>query len=508
MKQRKVILFEMNEVPYRVIDHFVEKHPSSTLRRILDRSKQFNTVCEDQIELDPWISWPTLHRGVIDQDHKILHLGQSLEVADLQYPSIWNILSQNDISVGVFGSLHTSAAPKDLSKYTFYVPDFFSNEVFSYPQSLESFQRFNLVMTRRSARNVDSRIPLSDTLDFLAQYIRSGISLSTLQSIFSALFNELRKPHLKCRRRSIQPLIGLDIFLNLMRTSQPDFSTFYTNHVAAAMHRFWAAAFPDDVDNNTMPTDWRTKYVEEIDFSMKILDQLLQRLKNFVDERNDTILVIASSIGQQAVRAETTKGFTTITNLNQFMLALGLGVEDWEERHTMVPCISVIVEPSKARAFEQKLNSISVGKSQMTKNEKEIPPLSYDIKDGNSFQIYVYFEGGLNSEVVVEIENEIVSTEFLGFGFFEHQEEVSCSGRHTPFGSLIIYDPSQSAESTERTLISTLDIAPAILKNFNLDIPPYMNQFNSDLFDVSQTASQSDLKVTGGGVEKTVVRVA
>jgi hypothetical protein len=507
MKKRKVILFEMNEVPYRVVDHFVEKYPSSTLKKILDKSKQFNTVCEDQIELDPWISWPTLHRGVIDQDHKILHLGQSLEVADLQYPSIWDMLSQKNISVGVFGSLHTSVVPKDLSKYTFYVPDFFSNEVFSYPKSLESFQRFNLIMTRRSARNVDSRIPLSNTLDFLAQYIRSGMSLYTLQSIFSALFDELRKPHLKCRRRSIQPLVGLDIFLDLMRTSQPDFATFYTNHVAAAMHRFWAAAFPDDVNDNAMPADWCSKYVEEIDFSMKILDQLLKRLKNFVDQRKDTVLVIASSIGQQAVRAETTKGFTTITNLNQFMLALGFEVDDWEERHTMVPCISIIVEPSKARAFEQKLNSISVGEKQMTKNEKEIPPLSYDIKDGNSFQIYIYFERGLNSEVV-KVENNIVSTEFLGFGFFEHQEEVSCSGRHTPFGSLIIYDPSQNAASTERTLISTLDVAPAILKNFNLDIPPYMNQLNSDLFDVARLGSQTDLKVTGGGVEKTVVRAA
>jgi hypothetical protein len=507
MKQKKVILFEMNEVPYRIIDRFVEKYPSSTLKKILDKSKQFNTVCEDQIELDPWISWPTLHRGVIDQDHKILHLGQSLEVADLQYPSIWNILSQKNISVGVFGSLHTSAVPKDLSKYKFYVPDFFSNEVFSYPQSLESFQRFNLIMTRRSARNVDSRIPLSDTLDFLARYIRSGMSLSTLQSIFSALFDELRRPHLKCRRRSLQPLVGLDIFLNLMKTSQPDFSTFYTNHVAAAMHRFWAAAFPDDVNDNAMPADWCSKYVEEIDFSMKILDRLLERLQNFVDERKDTILVIASSIGQQAVRAETTKGFTTITNLKQFMSALGLGADDWEERHTMVPCISVIVEPSKAEAFEQKLNSISVGGNKMTKNEKEIPPLSYDIKDGKSFQIYIYFEGGLNNTEVIKFENKIVTSEFLGFGFFVHQEEVSCSGRHTPFGSLIIYDPSQNTASTERSLISTLDIAPAILKNFNLDIPPYMNQVNSDLLDVARLSSQTNLKVTGGGVEKTVVRV-
>jgi hypothetical protein len=507
MQQRKVILLEMNEVPFRIIDDFVERYPRSTLKKILDKSKQFDTVCEDQIELDPWISWPTLHRGVIDKDHKILHLGQSLEAADLQYPPLWDILSQKNISVGVFGSLHSSVVPKDLSKYTFYVPDFFADKVFSHPQNLESFQEFNLIMTRRSARNIDRRIPLSNTLGFLARYIYSGMSWSTLQSTFSALLSEFRTPHLKCRRRSIQPLVGLDIFLNLMRNSQPDFSTFYTNHVAAAMHRFWAAAFPDDVHDNAMPEDWRMKYVDEIDFSMKILDQLLMRLKNFVDEKKDTVLVIASSIGQQGVRAEATKGFTTITSLNQFMLAMGLEPQDWGEKHTMVPCISVIVDPSKASAFEQKLNSITVGKNQMIKNEREIPPLSYDIKDGNSFQIYIYFEGGLSSEVV-QFEGKEVSTEVLGFGFFEHQEEVSCSGRHTPFGSLIIYDPSQSVASTERILISTLDVAPAILQNFNLDIPPYMSQPKSDLLDVRELGSQAELKVSGGGVEKTVIRAA
>ena len=68
---KKIILFEMNEVPFRIIDEFVKLHPASQIADILARSKQLDTVCEDQIELDPWISWSTLHRGVIDQDHRV-----------------------------------------------------------------------------------------------------------------------------------------------------------------------------------------------------------------------------------------------------------------------------------------------------------------------------------------------------------------------------------------------------------------------------------------------------
>lgn len=83
---RKIILFELNEVPFRVIDEFCKTYPNSELAALMSRSHQFVTTCEDEIELDPWISWPTLHRGVTDRKHRILSLGQILDKVDEQYP--------------------------------------------------------------------------------------------------------------------------------------------------------------------------------------------------------------------------------------------------------------------------------------------------------------------------------------------------------------------------------------------------------------------------------------
>jgi hypothetical protein len=512
IKSRKIILFEMNEVPYKVIDHYVEKFPNSTLAKILTSSKQLNTVCEDQIELDPWISWPTLHRGVIDQQHQILHLGQSLEFANVNYPSVWELLAQQNVSVGIFGSLHSSSAPPSLSNYKFYVPDFFSNEVFAYPNDLESFQKFNLIMTRRSGRNVDSQIPLSSTLPFLLRYLKSGINLDTIKTTIDVLLNEFFNPHLKCRRRSIQPLIGMDIFSDLMYQFQPGFSTFYTNHVAAAMHRFWAAAFPNDVEDNPMPLDWRQKYSSEIEFTMHVLDKLLQNIKRFVDTHNDYILMIASSMGQYAIRAETTPGYTTIGNLDLFMKSMGLSSDEWQQRFAMVPCISVIVEASKSDDFEQKLQSLSVGSDRMQRSQKEIAPLSYDRKEDNSFQIFVYFEGE-QSLTQANIRDSSSAFDEIGFNYFQHQDQICCSGRHTPFGSLIIYDPTKSiptsqSQSTSRSTISTLDIVPAILQNFGLGIPNYMNTPDPTLLDVTRSDRKTLVTVSGGGVEQTVTRTS
>jgi hypothetical protein len=152
---RKVILFEMNEVPYRIIDDFVSRRPESNLAKLMVRSRQFDTVCEDQVELDPWISWPTLHRGVIDEQHRIRHLGQSLDWANFHYPPIWELLAHAGRCVGVFGSLHTSQVPAPLKNYAFYLPDFFADNNFAHPSQLRAFQQFNLLMTRLSARNID-----------------------------------------------------------------------------------------------------------------------------------------------------------------------------------------------------------------------------------------------------------------------------------------------------------------------------------------------------------------
>jgi hypothetical protein len=492
---RKVILFELNEVPYRVIDDFVGRHPRSNLAGITARSKQFETVCEDQIELDPWISWPTLHRGVIDEQHRIQHLGQSLEWANRRYPPVWEVLARNGRSVGVFGSLHSSDVPAALDNYAFYVPDFFADECFAHPPGLRAFQEFNLLMTRRSARNVDRRIPLRAAGGFLRQYLRNGFNWSTVGKLTAALSAERVWPHRRSRRRSLQPLIGLDVFLPLVRRTRPDFATFYTNHVAANMHRFWAAGFPGDISGNPMPMDWRRKYAGEIEYSMRVLDGMLGRVRALADA-SDYLLLAASSIGQSGVPSTRITGFTTITHLERFMARMGVADGQWKRKPAMVPCLSVWVDPARADGFEERLRSLRIGRYQVQKAQREgNAPFTYD-RTADGFHLFVYFE-----------ELDLQAGD-LGLGFFPHDEEVACSGRHTPFGTLMVYDPRHAARAGDRSRISTLHVAPALLHNFGIPVPPYMAACDPCLLDVTQPGSPLSVGIRGGGVETPVTRVA
>jgi hypothetical protein len=504
--KRRLILIEANEIPFRVIDDYVETRPRSHLANLVATSKQLSTVCEDQVELDPWISWPTLHRGVIDEEHQILHLGQSLDFADQHYPPIWRLLSSQGVKVGVMGSLHSSNIPGDVDGYAFYVPDFFANEPFAHPPDAIAFQQFNLLMTRRSARNVETGLPLRSAAQFLKYYATHGMSRTTVTATFKELLAETFHHHLSCRRRSIQPLLSLDVFLHLMRCTQPDFATLYTNHVAAAMHRYWAAAYPDDPGGTVMPDEWRRMYKDEIRYAMDCLDLMLGRLMKFA-RRNDYLLLVCGSMGQAAYKSEETSGFVTIVDLDQFMTRMGLARSDWTERHAMVPCVSVTVEPARADEFEERLRSISCDGQPMALEKREVPPLSYD-RVGETFHLFVYFERYVG-QLKAEFAGTPVSIDTLGWGFHEHQDHIDCSARHTPHGLLLVHNPPVTPiEGSCRATISTLDIAPTLLDYFGVPVPDYMHSPDRTILDPAVLGAAVVVTGEGGGVEETVKREA
>ena len=84
----RLIILELNEVPYKVTDYFAAKRPASHLARILPRSAQFTALTPDTIDLHPKVSWQTFHRGVPDKEHGILEFNQDTTDIDQTYPRL------------------------------------------------------------------------------------------------------------------------------------------------------------------------------------------------------------------------------------------------------------------------------------------------------------------------------------------------------------------------------------------------------------------------------------
>jgi hypothetical protein len=466
--KRKLLLLEVNEVPYRVIDAYCSLRPSSNLARLLARSAQYETVTEDKLALDPWISWPTFHRGVNDEQHQILHLGQVIEDTDLKYPPIWRILKAKGLSVGVFGSLHSSAIPEDASTYSFYVPDYFGTNPFAHPKELLPFQVLNLAMTRQSARNVSRKMPVSAFARFLVSAPSLGLTLRTVADSSSHLLREAFNKSLRIRRRAYQPLVMADLFLQQLERTQPDFVTFYTNHVAAAMHRYWGAAFPMDY---AQPLDqkWINQYSGEITFAMDKLDVILGRMLRFIDQHPEYVLMAASSMGQAAIPAEKTFEFLTITDLSKFMAHTGAPSDAWEARPAMVPCQCVVIREEYRDQVLRAVKSLSLDGAKFKEANRPTAPMSYDERERGFFQFFVQFDN-YRGTGHASIGSKTVPLSEIGLGITAHEDGVNCTAQHVPEGSLFVYGAGTTATGIAgRKTISTLAVTPSIMKYFDFD---------------------------------------
>lgn len=460
---RRVIVYELNEVPLRIVDAFMGWQPNSFLARRAADFQVWETSCEDEGPLSPWVTWPTLQRGVTDTRHGIRHFGQDLHEIDRRYPPIWSLLCAHGVSTGVFGSLHTYPLPENVARYAFYVPDTFASGPECHPDSLSTFQAFNLAMARESARNVSSDVPWAQALRFLLRAPALGLRAATIGALARQILDERRQPIRRVRRRTYQTVLAFDFFVKLLEQKRPEFCTFFTNHVASSMHRYWAARFPDDYGEFEYPTDWVERFSGEIEFTMGIVDAEVARLAAFVEHNPDYVLWVTSSMGQAPTKARVARTQTYVRKLDRFMARLGFDHSDWEQRPAMDPDVNVVVTPEKTAQFVEAVSKLEVNGSPVRLDERENGFFNIGVVGANVEDLPPYARFG----------DEQVHFDELGLENVEIEDQAGTSAYHIPEGSLLVFDP-RGRGFPGRKRVSTLALAPFLLRNFGAPVPSYM----------------------------------
>lgn len=459
----KIILFELNEVPWRVIDDFIAERPQSCLARLLPGMRTFRTYAEDTT-LSPWITWPSLHRGVGDEQHTVSDFGQDLAEVNAAYPSVWELLARHGVPTGVCGSLHTYPLPSNVGSYRFFIPDVFAAGSECFPRDIEAFQDFNLEMSRASARNVSTAVPWQKAWRLLAGAAGLGLKPRTLLDVGLQIADERRRKWVRVRRRTYQVVLAFDIFMKQLNATRPAFSTFFTNHVASSMHRYWAARYPDDYAQFNYENDWVDTYRDEITWTMAKFDAMLARLERFVDHSPDYALWIATSMGQAATEASEVQTQVYLQDIGRFMQRLGFSPADWEVRPAMLPRVIVAMKHGRADELAALLQAIQIG---------DRGPLPWKRLDGDVFRIH---PGALQNvrDEVCRLGDRTVPFAELGFANVAIEDSAGQSAYHIPNGALLIHAPHQPRGTETRTEISTLDVAPMILANYGVRAPAYM----------------------------------
>jgi hypothetical protein len=462
---KKIILFELNEVPLRVIDQFCRWSPRSALARRIDSCHQYETFTEDVGHLSPWTTWPTLHRGVVNSRHTIANFGQDLHSVNQEFPPLWELLAREGVQTGVCGSLHSYPMPADLNHYAFYLPDTFAAGSECFPGRLAAFQDLNLRMSRESALNVSKKIPWQAALSMLAAAPGLGLRPATLVEVGVQLIGERLAAWRKIRRRTYQAVLAFDVFMKQLSKTTPDFVSFFTNHVASSLHRYWAATFPTDYDQFGFDRDWVRTFSHEIQFTMQKFDDMFARLVRFVDDHPQYNLWIATSMGQAATTALPIETTLLVSDVPRFMAALGIDASRWLRSPAMVPQLNVrILGDDSAATFRSALGGLLI----------DGHPVRYRETEGNFFSIDLGHPNLHLRPPVAVCHGRSVAFAQLGLETTRLDDKSAATAYHIPQGSLLVYDPLNRKAKAGRPQISTLEIAPTLLQNYAVPIPSYM----------------------------------
>ena len=473
---RRFILFELNEVPLRVVRHYADRHPGSAFGKILEQGRHWTTVTPDQGHLSPWVTWPTLHRGVSSADHRIAALGQDVGATDSKFPPMWSILAQAGRRVGMFGSLHSYPLPPDLDAYDFYVPDTFAAGPEAKPAELAAFQQFNLHMVDRSGRNVSGDLPVKQALPFLLRSLPAGIRPATMAKIARQVASERIWRHRTARRRTIQSLLAFDLFLAQLQSKKPDAAFFFTNHVASSMHRYWPATFIGDYQVTKWSEEWVRRFAGEVDYVMAEADQMLGDLLAFAERNPEYVVLVASSMGQAAVD-ESNRQISTevlLRDMDKFLNAIGVE-GGWQRRRTMEPTYTLAFdEESSAEACMSGLAMLKIAGK----------PIDYRRLDSRCIEIVLGHSNIADENLTITIGNQSFQPSNVGIANVPIEDEVGAAAYHIPEGVLLAYDPrNEWREIDSDEPVSTTRIAPTLLELQGVRPPAYMDQSLADFAD-------------------------
>lgn len=319
---RQVIMYELNEVPWPIIDLYTRVRPASALARALPQASCLTTICDDPEPLQPWRTWPALHSSMYTRDHNSYDLGQ--DPFTFRGEPIWDVASDAGRVVGIFGPMQ-SWPPRTFANGGFYIPDTFARSAATDPPTLERFQAFNLTMTRENTFSPSRDLSLRSLAAVGVDLLRLGLSARSLATISHHIFEEFRDDRHQAARSAMQALPSFDLYWRLHRQHSPDLSIFFTNHVAGMMHRYWGDGFPGYNSSSEYKSD--PVYATFLVKAMDIFDRQLAAILKWAASRPNTIVLVTSSMGQGAISKESVNDTFVLDDAGRLSEALGFDAE-------------------------------------------------------------------------------------------------------------------------------------------------------------------------------------
>lgn len=451
----KVLLFELNEVGWPVVEPMLQNGDLPNLRKLMERGAHGTTVCADK-RLDPCIAWPTLHTGTSHEIHGIDFLGQHPDT--FRAKQIWDFLIEAGRKVGVFGSL-LSWPPRPSA--AFHIPECFARDAATRPEAARIVQEFNIKYSTENKKAIVAKTSLREMLSFSYGLLRGGVKAETLLSVGREVLQESLNPKLKWRRVCLQPLINYDVFEKLYKKTSPHFSTFFTNHVAYYLHRYWRARFPDQFQG--AHDEEVSAHHDTIPHSLRVGDQLLGRVMSLIDD--DTVLVVASALGQGPVKNPARSGQQNVLrSLAHLIAVLGDAAQVRVSGSMTHEHVLVVPDPQVRAQLVRKLSEIREA------GPGSAPIFKIVVRDDTACVSFTAEYADLSAGVVIPAIGQTLPPLALDIHRYDVQPTT---GDHTPEGIFIMAGPSVRPGCVLGEF-DLRDVAPTILQLLDVERPAQM----------------------------------
>jgi hypothetical protein len=277
--KQRVLLVELNEFNSELMKKLAEEEGFGNILKLYNLNV-IATKSDDTYEserLEPWVQWVSVHCGQNSLVHRIRHLG---DVPDLQQKQLWERLSENKVSSGIWGVLNGSRGQSSNNK--FFLPDPWTFSEKAYPEALNKLLDFPRYMaTHRSDLSIVKVISL--LVSFVSTLVLKPSAFKELPWILPRFFRMLFK-YPKSEFVGYCPFeyfSGL-LFLENLKKSQAQFGIVFLNMIAHVQHYYWDFSVPGNR--------------EKIVYALKFVDAFLEKV--FADLQPEDKIYVMNALSQ------------------------------------------------------------------------------------------------------------------------------------------------------------------------------------------------------------------
>jgi len=188
-----------------------------------------------------------------------------------------------------------------------------------------------------------------DALSVALTAPKAGVRMTTGARIIGHLLHERFDRSKRVKRPVYQAVLFWDVFRKHFDARRPpQFSTFFTNHVAGVMHRYWNDVFPEDFPAKTRGNGESYEWLMR--FALRVLDDMLRDVLDWTEANPDLVVVFASSMGQDAVHRDYHEGVDLVVEDLPLLIAqTGLERSEYRPLLAMAPQVAIEVQNETLR---------------------------------------------------------------------------------------------------------------------------------------------------------------